>query len=111
MEKKNVRDLGALEGILFEDETVTYTTAPADYDWFGTHTIEECAGTTINVFQHQGRSENGKTIRKVSGPANRVEAQRGRYSSGNHMAVDETEWKKLVDYKLVTPHLHPTEQK
>ena len=92
MEKKNVRDLGALEGILFEDETVTYTTAPNDYDWFGTHTLEECAGTTTN----------GKTVRKVSGPANRVEAQRGRFASGNHMAVDEAEWKKLVDYKLVT---------
>lgn len=75
-----------------DNETITYTTAPTDYDWFGTRTVALA-----------GVDSRGKTIRKVSGPSNRVEAQRGRYASGLHMAVDETEWKKLVDYKLVTP--------
>jgi len=72
-------------------ETITYTTAPTNYDWFGTHTLEENVGTTTN----------GKTIRKVAGPATRVEAQRGRYGSGLHLAVDENEWDKLVRYELV----------
>jgi len=73
------------------DETVTYTTAPTDYDWFGT--------TTVAV---AGVDKRGKTIRKVTSPASRVDAQRGRYASGLHMAVDETEWQKLVSYNLVT---------
>jgi DNA repair protein RadC len=81
------------EGGADERETVTYTTAPADYDWFGTHTIG-IAGTTA--------PPHSKTIRKVAGPASRVGEQRGRYASGNHMAVDEAEWKKLVGYNLVT---------
>jgi hypothetical protein len=75
-----------------DNETITYTTAPTDYDWFGTKTVALV-----------GVDSRGKTIRKVSGPSSRVEAQRGRYASGLHMAVDETEWQKLVDYKLVTP--------
>lgn len=73
------------------NETITYTTAPVDYDWFGTHTLEECVGT----------ASNSKPIRKVAGPSDRVESQRGRYGSGCHMAVDEVEWNKLVNYKLV----------
>lgn len=73
-------------------ETITYTTAPRDYDWFGTHEVEAVAGTS-----------GGKVVRKVSGPSERVEAQRARYDSGLHMAVDEQEWQKLVSYKLVTP--------
>lgn len=73
-------------------ETVTYTTAPKDYDSWGTHTVA-VAGTT----------DNGKTVRKVASPPNYVEWQRDRYSSGLHMAVDETEWQKLVSYGLATP--------
>lgn len=71
-------------------EVITYTTAPEDYDWFGTHTIEVV-----------GNDKRGKDIRKVASSDKYVESQRGRYASGNHLAVDETEWKKLVDYKLV----------
>lgn len=67
----------------------TYTTAPKDYDWFGTHT-EAIVGTI-----------KGKTIRKVRSDPHHVEAQRDRYASGLHMAADETAWKKLVKYKLV----------
>lgn len=73
-----------------EKEVVTYTTAPVDYDWFGTHTVALVAV-----------DNRGKTIRKVKGPASRVGDQRGRYMSGLHMAVDEAEFKKLVAYKLV----------
>jgi hypothetical protein len=73
---------------------VTYTTAPSDYDWFGTKALIENVGMTTGA--------HPKTIRKVHGPADLVEAQRGRYGSGLHMAADEIEWKKLVDYKLVT---------
>ena len=71
-------------------ETVTYTNAPADYDWFGT--------TTVAV---AGRDLRGKTVRKVSGPSDRIEAQRARYASGLHLVADEVEWSKLVSYKLV----------
>ncbi len=71
---------------------MSYTTAPKDYDWFGTETVEDVAG----------RDKRGRAIRKVRGPASRVESQRGRYASGLHMAVDEPEWQKLVAYKLVT---------
>ena len=71
---------------------MTYTTAPKDYDWFGTETVEAVAG----------RDKRGRIIRKVRGPESYVEAQRARYGSGLHMAVDEPEWKKLVAYKLVT---------
>jgi len=70
---------------------ITYTTAQVDYDWFGTRTIAVV-----------GHASNGKAIRKVESPAERVEAQRDRYASGLHMVADETEWQKLVAYKLVT---------
>ena len=68
-----------------------YTTAPKDYDW----------GFTTEVNANVGTASNGKTIRGVTIPDSRVDDQVGRYQSGLHMAVDETEWKKLVDYKLV----------
>lgn len=83
---------------------VTYTTAPADYDWFGTRELDAWVGST--------KAPGSKKVRKVVSPADEVENMRARYSSGLHMAVDETEWKKLVDYKLVTlsgPALATTE--
>jgi hypothetical protein len=79
------------ECLLCSGQLITYTTAPSDYDWFGT--------TTVAVV---GTASNGKTIRKVIGPASRVEAQRDRYASGLHMVADEAEWAKLVAQKLVT---------
>ena len=76
-----------------EDEVVTYTTAPADYDWFGTRTLVGAAGIT----------QRDKAVRKVAGPARYLESQRDRYRSGLHMAVDEAEWRKLVSCELVDP--------
>jgi len=74
---------------------IVYTTAPADYDWFGTHTVKENVGAT----------RNGKTVRKVEIPVGtRTDNQIGRYQSGLHMAVDQTEWDKLVGYELATVH-------
>lgn len=75
---------------LRDDEVATWTTAPKDYDWFGTREI--CIA---------GTASNGKAIRMVAGPARRVEDQRNRYGSGLHMAADRAEWDKLVGYKLV----------
>jgi hypothetical protein len=76
---------------------IIYTTAVKDYDWFGTTELDANVGSTKAV------GCEGKTIRKVEIPDGRgVDAQRDRYASGLCMNVDETEWKKLVDYKLVT---------
>ncbi len=73
-------------------KVIIYTTATSDYDWFGTTELAANVGTT----------RNGKTIRKVEIEKSRADAQCGRYASGLHMAADETEWKKLVGYGLVT---------
>lgn len=73
------------------DRVVTYTTAEEAYDGFGTQT-EAIVGKT----------DRGKTIRKVTTPARHVNWQRMRYGSGLHMAIDETEFQKLVDYGMVT---------
>jgi hypothetical protein len=53
------------------------------------------------VAANVGTTKNGKTIRKVEIDKSRADVQCDRYSSGLHMRADETEWKKLVDYKLV----------
>lgn len=74
----------------------TYTTAKPEYDWFGTHTDKELVGWTKT-----SSGEKNKPIRSVRSDPGYVESQRQRYMSGNHMAVDEAEWKKLVGYKLV----------
>ncbi len=70
---------------------VIYTTAPADYDWFG----------TTEVKADVGKNMRGQVIRKVEIEDSRAEAQCSRYSSGLHMYADETEWAKLVQFKLV----------
>lgn len=74
---------------------IIYTTAVKDYDWFGTTELDANVGSTKAV------GCEGKTIRKVEIPDGKADAQRDRYASGLCMNVDETEWKKLVDYKLV----------
>jgi hypothetical protein len=74
-----------------DDRVITYTTAPEAYDWFGTRTVR-IAGCT-----------SGKVVRMVSSRPAHVEAQRDRYASGCHMAKDETDWLKLVGYKLAIP--------
>lgn len=74
-----------------ERRVFTYTTAPTDYDWFGT--------TTVKIAGHDKR---GRPIRLVTSDPRHAQAQRGRYASGLHMVADDAEWEKLVDYKLVT---------
>jgi len=74
-----------------ERRVFTYTTAPSDYDWFGS--------ATVRVVGHDKR---GKPIRLVSSDPKYAQSQRERYMSGNHMAVDDAEWEKLVKYNLVT---------
>ena len=68
----------------------TYTTAPVDYDGFGTKTLVERAGLT----------ERGKAVRLVETPEEYTKWQRMRYGSGLHLAVDEGEWNKLLAYGL-----------
>ena len=72
-------------------DVITYTSAPADYDWYYT--------TEIGVVGKDGR---GLNVRKVSSPERHFEAQRDRYTSGLHFAIDEAEWEKRVSLKLVT---------
>lgn len=73
-----------------ERAAFTYTTAPEDYDWSWSKTVRVV-----------GTDKRGRPIRLVSTEKSRVEAQRDRYASGLHMAVDDTEWEKLVKYDLV----------
>ncbi len=73
-----------------DGETLTFTTAPIDYDWGSTRQLDVV-----------GKDKRGRDVRRVATPSNRVEAQRGRYGSGLHMAVDLNEWLKLVDFNLV----------
>ena len=73
-------------------KVITYTTAPASFDWWFTKELEEV-----------GTASNGKTVRKVESEADKVEQQRGRYHSGAiYVVVDEVEFHKLVKYGLVT---------
>jgi hypothetical protein len=73
------------------EKAIIYTTAEQAYDW----------GFTTELDPNVGKAKNGKTIRKVEIEKDRAAAQCDRYSSGLHMRVNESEWKKLVDYKLV----------
>ena len=74
-----------------ERRVFTYTTAPADYDWFGSSTVRVA-----------GYDKRGRPIRLVTSDPRHAQAQRERYLSGLHMAADDEEWEKLVNYKLVT---------
>lgn len=57
---------------------VMWTTAPTDYDWFGTETLE--------IVPEQWR---GRTLRKVVADPNYANGQADRYGSGCHMVSDE----------------------
>lgn len=77
-----------------ETKLVTvYTTAPEAYDYSYVTVINEKAATDKN---------NGKVYRKVTMPENRRDYQCGRYGSGFHPALDESEFKKLLAYGLVS---------
>lgn len=82
-----------------ERRVFTYTTAPADYDWFGSKTVSIA-----------GHDKRGRPIRLVSSDPQHAQAQRERYMSGLHMAVDDTEWEKLVKYDLVKLNKNPIPQ-
>lgn len=69
----------------------TFTSAPEDYDGFGT--------TTIRV---AGINRRGQSVREVETPDSAVEWQRMRYGSGLHLAASVEEFAKLVRYGFVT---------
>lgn len=73
-----------------ETEELTITTAPRDYDYGQTWTVE-----TV------GLDKRGREIRVVATPTGYpTEYQRGRYGSGLHMAVSPSEWEKVKPYTL-----------
>lgn len=77
---------------------VTYTTAPADYDYPYTKTVGVLAGRTKPL----GSGSTSKIVRKVETLETHVEYQRDRYASGGiYMTVDEAEWAKRETYGLV----------
>jgi hypothetical protein len=59
----------------------TWTSAPVDYDGFGTVTVEADCGVYC-----------GKPIRKVETPLKHLNWQRDRYGSGLHTAASAVEW-------------------
>jgi len=77
-----------------ESLVTVYTTAPAEYDYSYVTVLEECSG--------HSKGAAPKTYRKVSFPASRERHACGRYGSGLHPALPESEWAKLVEYGLVT---------
>lgn len=72
-----------------ERAVVTYTTAPEDYDGFGTRTVR-VAGAM-----------RGKSVREVQTPARQSEWQRQRYYSGGiYLVADPHKWGELVAYGI-----------
>ena len=65
---------------------ITYTTAPSDYDGFGTETLR-VVGTMA-----------GKPVRQVDTPVEHVEWQRQRYGSGLYPAYTAKEFRELIAY-------------
>lgn len=68
----------------------TYTTAPEDYDGFGTYTVKVVA-----------KDKRDRDIRMVETPAAHVNWQRNRYFSGCHGAWTEADYAEQVEYGLV----------
>jgi hypothetical protein len=66
-----------------EPRIVTYTTAPAEYDGFGTR-IEQVMGTY-----------NGHIVRRVTTPERHVRWQRDRYGSGLFSSWSEQDWQQV----------------
>lgn len=66
-----------------EPRIVTYTTAPAEYDGFGTR-IEQVMGTY-----------NGHIMRRVTTPERHVRWQRDRYGSGLFSSWSEQDWQQV----------------
>jgi hypothetical protein len=66
-----------------EPRVVTYTTAPAEYDGFGTR-IAQVMGTY-----------NGHIMRRVTTPERHVRWQRDRYGSGLFSSWSEQDWQQV----------------
>ncbi len=74
------------------ETVVTYTSAPASFDYPYTKDMGVVA-----------KDSKGRDIRKVVTASNKLKIQLGRYWSGAiYVVADEAEFKKLVDFKLVT---------
>ena len=71
---------------------ITFTDAPESYDGFGTRTTAPCIGITAS----------GKIMRQVETPAEHLEWQRDRYSSGMYMSMSSEKLAELRD--LVLPN-------
>ena len=69
----------------------TYTTAPVDYDGFGTETV-----AIVGMFHK-------KPLRHVETPVEHVEWQRMRYGSGLHCALDTEEFARIQGLPWYTP--------
>jgi hypothetical protein len=69
----------------------TYTTAPADYDGFGSETVR-----VLGCF-------NDKPLRQVETPLEHVQWQRDRYGSGLYPAFTEEQMATLVASRWYTP--------
>jgi hypothetical protein len=78
-------------------ERVTYirtlTTAPDDYDGFGTRTVR-IAGWL------QRTDREPEEVRLVETPEEHVDWQRGRYSSGIYLVNTPEQWRKTVDANM-----------
>lgn len=73
--------------------TYTYTTAPTDYDGFGTK------GEVV-----ASPRKGGPPVRRVATPEEHVAWQRQRYYSGAiYIVADQAEYDKLVAAGLVVP--------
>lgn len=73
-----------------------WTTAPHDYDGFGTRTVDAQAGY-----------DDAKLYRQVEVQQEHEEWQRARYFSGYHAAYDDANWRQLVASGMVTEGAPP----
>ena len=71
----------------------TYTTAPTEYDGFGTRVEPVAIGSFDN-----------KAVRLVSTPQDHSTWQRERYGSGMYLAADGKRWAELTHSTLYQPH-------
>lgn len=77
-------------GTCREVTTILHTTAPIEYDGFGTITVDEYTGTI-----------NGRKLRSVNINNAHLEWQKARYLSGLHEAIDEMWYTKWIENGMV----------
>ncbi len=73
-----------------------YTTAPAEYDGFGTHTLETL-----------GDTKYGQPLRKVSVRSDFIEWQTQRYLSGMYAAMGQADYDALKDIIMAHAETSP----